>query len=91
MRLIDADAVIKSLWASLRGYRHAPEICAVKGCILEIEETPTVTTKQIPLEPIDQEVIGMYLLGRCPNCGHGANAEMDRCDVCGQALDWRAQ
>ena len=37
-KYIDADKLEKTLWDDLRGYRHAKEICAVKNCILEIQE-----------------------------------------------------
>ncbi len=80
MRLIDADHLLETL-------SH--------GCHSSIRKViarePTVATKQIPLEPIDQEVIGWYLLGRCPGCGHSVNADMDCCNECGQNFFWRAQ
>lgn len=46
--------------------------------------------KEHSLQPIDQEVIGIHLLGHCPVCGNGLNASMKHCDQCGQKLDWRA-
>ena len=80
MRIIDADHLLETL---------------SQGCYSSIrkviEREPTVAIKQIPLDPIDQEVIGMYLLGRCPGCGHSVNADMDWCDQCGQKFVWRGQ
>lgn len=46
-RYVDAEIIEKTLWNLLRGYRHTKEICAVKNCILEIEETPTADVQEV--------------------------------------------
>lgn len=46
-RYVDAEKIEKTLWDSLRGYRHVKEKCAVKNCILEIEEAPTADVVEV--------------------------------------------
>ena len=55
MKYINADEFAKVLWNSLKGYRKVQEICAVKGCILELEEQPAVDAVEVV---------------RCKDCGH---------------------
>ena len=47
MKYINADEFAKVLWNSLKGYRKVQEICAVKGCILELEEQPAVDAVEV--------------------------------------------
>lgn len=46
-RYIDAEKYENELWNSLKGYRKAPEICAVKNCIVELEEQPTADVVEV--------------------------------------------
>ena len=46
--------------------------------------------KETPMKPINQYPIdfGLGNYGECKRCNNGVNYQQNRCDNCGQKLDW---
>ena len=100
-RYIDADKIEKTLWASLRGYRHTEEICAIKNCILEIKEAPTADVVEVKhgkwlvneMELIESPVLyngvivrRVPLSYRCSECGRVEEYQEPYCN-CGAKME----
>lgn len=85
-RYIDADRIKKALWDSLRGYRHTKEICAVKNCILEIEEAPTADVAEVVYAKWEISSDGYY--SYCSHCKtEPENGVMSKyCPECGAKM-----
>ena len=93
-RYIDAEKIEKTLWDSLKGYRHTKEICAVKNCILEIEEAPTAEVEEVKhgewklcFEDFRKQIDG----DECSACGfqhYGSGiSHYKYCPNCGAKMD----
>lgn len=66
----------------------------VLGRMLDTLEVIVGALEEVPLKPLDQEVVGpLYdeyptVYGRCPYCSSTVIEPQSYCDECGQPLDW---
>lgn len=85
-RYIDAEKYESELWSSLKGYRKAPEICAVKNCIVELEEQPTADVIEVEHGRWIENKTEVMLYG-CSNCAYRVDFESNYCPNCGAKMD----
>lgn len=90
-RYIDADKFRSDLWSSLKGYRKVPEICAVKNCIVELDEQPTADVVEVKhghwkkriFIIFDSEKVGY----QCSECNTTWDTNTNYCPYCGAKMD----
>lgn len=88
-KYVDAEKIEKTLWDSLRGYRHVKEKCAVKNCILEIEEAPTADVVEVK-HGYWIEYSGDPNIITCSECDWGTGVDekfFKYCPNCGAIMD----
>lgn len=85
-KYVDAEKIEKTLWDSLRGYRHVKEKCAVKNCILEIEEAPTVDVVEVKHGIKHKSSISNTGL-MCTACFSDIDRDAVFCKYCGAKMD----
>ena len=56
----------------------------------DLEYVQELVDKEIPMKPINQYPIdfGLGNYGECKRCNNGVNYQQNRCDDCGQVVDW---
>jgi len=73
-KFINADDLVKKLFELRRGYKHTKEICAVGGCIVEVQEFPPSDVREV----VHAEWVDKYgdkydnHFYVCSNCGEKA-------------------
>ena len=82
----DAELVLRQF---KKGFRRTDEICAVNGCILEIQDMDTVDAVEVIRGTWEIECKNRR---RCSHCGFGRNTETqlgwNYCPNCGSDNGW---